>query len=171
CHPRIFRYRGTEIKMADVLQGNYCGECHGKVAFPPPTACERCHVDLPQAPNRAQPLLLGTIQMKRVALTGEDDSTLVALPAGGDSLNTQDVLYSTASLPRATFPHWVHRIRFKCKVCHTEIFEPEAGANEVTMKDIGAGKFCGRCHNDKVAFGAGFSACDRCHISTNAASN
>ena len=60
------------------------------------------------------------------------------------------------------FPHWFHRIRFRCKVCHSELgFKMRAGANEVLMADIVDGKFCGMCHNDKVAWGA--ANCDLCH--------
>src|SRR3989304_10124849 len=46
------------------------------------------------------------------------------------------------------FPHWFHRIRFRCKVCHDELgFKMRAGANDVRMVDIANGKFCGMCHN------------------------
>ena len=35
------------------------------------------------------------------------------------------------------FPHWFHRIRFRCKVCHSELgFKMRAGANDVLMSDI-----------------------------------
>ena len=60
------------------------------------------------------------------------------------------------------FSHWFHRIRFRCKVCHVELgFKMRAGANEVTMADIIDGKFCGRCHNNNIAWGA--DRCDLCH--------
>lgn len=60
------------------------------------------------------------------------------------------------------FPHWFHRIRFRCKVCHHELgFEMRAGANDVRMGDIVEGRFCGQCHNDDVAWGA--DRCDLCH--------
>ena len=60
------------------------------------------------------------------------------------------------------FPHWFHRIRFRCKVCHTELgFQMRAGSNEVTMKEIVEGKFCGMCHNDRIAWGP--ENCHRCH--------
>ena len=60
------------------------------------------------------------------------------------------------------FPHWFHRIRFRCKVCHSELgFEMRAGANDVTMKDISDGKFCGMCHDGNTAWGA--ERCDLCH--------
>lgn len=60
------------------------------------------------------------------------------------------------------FPHWFHRIRFRCKVCHHELgFEMRAGANDVRMSDIIDGKFCGMCHNNNIAWGA--ERCDLCH--------
>jgi c(7)-type cytochrome triheme protein len=60
------------------------------------------------------------------------------------------------------FPHWFHRIRFRCKVCHQELgFQMRAGANQVRMNDIVDGKFCGACHNGQVAWGP--DRCDLCH--------
>ena len=60
------------------------------------------------------------------------------------------------------FSHWFHRIRFRCKVCHDELgFKMRAGANDVRMVDITNGKFCGTCHNGKIAWGA--DRCDLCH--------
>ncbi len=60
------------------------------------------------------------------------------------------------------FPHWFHRIRFRCKVCHAELgFKMRAGGNEVTMAEIIEGKFCGMCHNNNIAWGV--ESCDLCH--------
>jgi c(7)-type cytochrome triheme protein len=60
------------------------------------------------------------------------------------------------------YPHWFHRIRFRCKVCHNELgFEMRAGANDITMADIIDGKFCGMCHNGQVAWSV--ENCDICH--------
>jgi len=66
-------------------------------------------------------------------------------------------------IPPSVFPHWVHRINFKCYVCHDTIFQMKAGVDPVTMDAIRDGKFCGACHNGKVAFPVGFDTCDRCH--------
>jgi len=60
------------------------------------------------------------------------------------------------------FAHWFHRIRFRCKVCHTELgFQMRAGSNDVLMSDIIDGRFCGMCHNDRLAWGP--ANCDLCH--------
>lgn len=154
CHPRIFPYRNTPVTMADVLQGKFCGQCHGKVAFPPATACERCHTRFTSLPpNRAKPELIGNVQLARVA---DDSGNARGIDAG--------------ALPRATFPHWTHRLRFRCKVCHMEIFEPKAGANQVTMRKIGNGEACGRCHNGTIAFAPSVSNCPLCHVASAAPS-
>ena len=60
------------------------------------------------------------------------------------------------------FPHWFHRMRFRCKVCHHELgFEMRAGANDITMTDIIDGRYCGMCHNGEVAWSV--ENCDLCH--------
>lgn len=45
CHPKIFIPSKGEnhMTMADIAQGEWCGRCHGKIAFPL-TDCTRCHV-------------------------------------------------------------------------------------------------------------------------------
>lgn len=44
CHPEIFvaSEGANEFGMLDILEGEYCGRCHGAVAFPL-TECTRCH--------------------------------------------------------------------------------------------------------------------------------
>ena len=66
-------------------------------------------------------------------------------------------------VPPAIFPHWIHRMQYKCSACHEEPFKMKAGENEVTMDLIGAGKSCGICHNGKAAFESNFDTCRRCH--------
>lgn len=68
------------------------------------------------------------------------------------------------STPPAVFPHWFHRIRYKCYACHPSIVEMKAGANAITMDAIGDGKFCGVCHNGKIAWEVSFNTCPRCHV-------
>lgn len=67
-----------------------------------------------------------------------------------------------AGMRPVIFPHWFHRIRFRCRVCHTEVgFEMRAGSNDILMADIIEGRFCGRCHNNKIAWGP--QNCQLCH--------
>lgn len=71
--------------------------------------------------------------------------------------------YSDAAGMRpAIFPHWFHRIRFACKVCHADLgFKFKAGGNEINMVKIIDGQFCGACHNGNVAWSV--ENCDLCH--------
>lgn len=45
CHPKIFKAQkgGNGITMEKIFGGEFCGRCHGTVAFPL-KYCERCHV-------------------------------------------------------------------------------------------------------------------------------
>lgn len=60
------------------------------------------------------------------------------------------------------FPHWFHRIRFRCKVCHQDLgMTMRAGANDLRMAGLAEGRFCGACHNNAVAWG--LEQCNLCH--------
>ncbi len=140
CHLRIFPYRRpVKMSMDDLSDGKFCGECHGPVAFPIETGCERCHPKEEMTAGEAKPDLLGTTRMRRMA---------------GD----------TTDPPRAVFPHWVHRTRYVCAVCHDQLFVPKAGKNVSSMELISSGKSCGVCHDGKRAFAADFDSCNRCHV-------
>ncbi len=71
--------------------------------------------------------------------------------------------YSDAEGMRpVVFPHWFHRIRFSCKVCHADLgFELKAGGNKIDMVSIIEGEFCGACHNGVIAWPP--ENCDVCH--------
>lgn len=60
------------------------------------------------------------------------------------------------------FPHWFHRVRFRCNVCHAELeFKFKAGGNDIDMVKIIDGKYCGACHNGNIAWGV--ENCNLCH--------
>ena len=65
--------------------------------------------------------------------------------------------------PTAVFPHWRHRLFFTCNVCHPAIFPMQGGETAITMDDFQEGKYCGVCHNGKIAWGVSISTCARCH--------
>ena len=67
-----------------------------------------------------------------------------------------------AGMRPVVFPHWFHRIRFRCKVCHGDLgFKFEAGGNGINMLKIIDGEYCGACHNGDVAWS--IENCDLCH--------
>ena len=71
--------------------------------------------------------------------------------------------YSDAAGMRpVVFPHWFHRVRFRCKVCHGDLgFKFEAGGNQINMVKIIDGQFCGACHNGEIAWAV--ENCNLCH--------
>jgi c(7)-type cytochrome triheme protein len=67
-----------------------------------------------------------------------------------------------AGMRPAVFPHWFHRIRFRCKVCHADLgFKFQAGGNQINMVKIIDGEFCGACHNGEIAWSV--ENCNMCH--------
>jgi c(7)-type cytochrome triheme protein len=66
------------------------------------------------------------------------------------------------------FSHWVHRVKYTCRVCHYEL-EFSMKANDTPIEcDKGKmnGRYCSVCHDGKVSFGPSDQDgenCDRCH--------
>ena len=67
-----------------------------------------------------------------------------------------------AGMRPVVFPHWFHRIRFRCKVCHGDLgFAFKAGGNDIDMVKIIDGQYCGACHDGDVAWS--IENCELCH--------
>jgi len=189
CHPAVFSLeRGAEppaITMASIKAGEYCGVCHGTVAFAADEACARCHDGLPsqagwraseepRAPiedartwTEAEQLLPVTQGMPDWAKALADG---VIVPRAGIDPGTprQPVLPINVELVpeaspafKAVFSHASHTAVLSCASCHPGIFEMRAGADPISMPKIYAGEYCGRCHG-KVAFAVA-TGCPRCH--------
>ncbi len=86
---------------------------------------------------------------------------LASAEYGDIILNRKATSMRKAGVKDVMFPHWFHRIRFKCKVCHEDIFILRAGANDIDMRQIMNGEKCGKCHNGIIAWEPLY--CDRCH--------
>ncbi|MEJ8836773.1 c(7)-type cytochrome triheme domain-containing protein [Ramlibacter sp. AN1133] len=92
---------------------------------------------------------------------------LAGLLASGDArAEYGDVVINNysdkAGMRPVVFPHWFHRIRFRCKVCHADLgFKFKAGGNEINMVKVIDGQFCGACHNGEVAWS--IENCNMCH--------
>ena len=143
CHPSIFAMQAgaNPITMEKIYQGEYCGRCHGTVAFAADIGCSRCHqrvaVKAVRPAREATDAVLGDIVMDRHS-----------------SANYQ---------PAVVFRHWQHRMYFRCSACHPGVFEMRVGANEITMDTLLAGESCARCHDGLRAFGVTLETCSDCH--------
>jgi c(7)-type cytochrome triheme protein len=93
-------------------------------------------------------------------------ASLLAVFAEDASAEYGDVVINNysdeAGMRPAIFPHWFHRVRFRCKVCHADLgFKFQAGGNEINMVKIIDGQFCGACHNGEIAWSV--ENCNFCH--------
>jgi c(7)-type cytochrome triheme protein len=78
-----------------------------------------------------------------------------------ETADTNILLESTNStIDYVLFSHKVHSTWIRCDTCHPSLFKDELGANDIKMRDMAQGKFCGHCHG-KVSFS--FADCMRCH--------
>lgn len=106
--------------------------------------------------------------MRRLLICVLAFALFAALPLRYAGAEYGDIHFSrnepgTGDFPPATYPHWIHRMQFRCYVCHESIFKMKKGANHITMEAIDQGKYCGTCHNGKLAFGTSFGQCFHCH--------
>lgn len=79
-----------------------------------------------------------------------------------------DLVYHDRSVSHGmdpvVFSHRTHRLRYTCRVCHLELeFSMKKGESGITREQYLAGRFCGACHNGKIAFPVKF-ACNLCHV-------
>ncbi|MFQ5588449.1 MAG: c(7)-type cytochrome triheme domain-containing protein [Nitrospiria bacterium] len=141
CHTGIFEMEqgANAVTMDRIYAGQYCGVCHGTVAFGIDAYCARCHTGMEANPpeEKGRATKAGEIVFER---TG-----------------------AVRDVPPAVFPHWLHRIRYRCNVCHPDLFALKRGATPVSMAAMREGRSCDICHNGKTAWGIGFETCQRCH--------
>ena len=102
-------------------------------------------------------LLLMTLNPVTVAAPGDIQYERRA----SDSSDSEAEL---SSFPPAVFPHWIHRINYRCDACHDSLFEMKLGGTLVTKDLMREGKVCGACHDGQLAFGSDFQSCERCHV-------
>lgn len=107
----------------------------------------------------------------RVGAAAMAVAAVLALADTGAAQAPGDLVWDTpgagaagAGFDPSFFPHWLHRIRYRCSVCHPALFEMKLGASEITMDKINKGQACGVCHNGQIAFAVDFASCNRCHL-------
>ncbi len=191
CHPAIFplsrRVEPTVVNMANIQAGQYCGSCHGRVAFPVEQECARCHEKIPartgwhpseeprkpieqatswDAASKLLPVTEGAPDWAKALAEG------IIAPRPGVDPKTPDQPAFPITVERippgqppfkAIFPHAAHTAVLGCPNCHPGIFQMAKGATQINMGLIFSGQACGACHG-KVAFP--ITACGRCHPAT-----
>ncbi|MDD2898257.1 MAG: cytochrome c3 family protein [Desulfuromonadaceae bacterium] len=73
-----------------------------------------------------------------------------------------------AGMSPVVFPHWSHRARYTCRVCHEELgISMRLGDTGISRSQYVAGKYCGACHDGVTAFtvqDGPARQCDKCHM-------
>lgn len=188
CHPGIFslsrRAPPTLVTMRKIVAGEYCGACHGKVAFAIEGGCARCHTKVP-ATAQWQPAGEPRKPIERARRWSEAMTLLpvtegapdwskalargVIAPRPGVGPKAEDEAVLDLDVVRApggdeqykvVFPHSAHTAWVACDSCHPDPFQQEAGKTPMSMDRVNDGQLCGQCHG-RVAFST--DACGRCH--------
>lgn len=95
-------------------------------------------------------------------ITQETDYRKVKSPDAYGSIVMERNTKGNKDLRAVIFPHWAHRPKYTCNVCHPDLgFKMKAGETDVKQADLEAGKYCGKCHNGTDSFG--LKECNRCH--------
>ena len=89
----------------------------------------------------------------------------VAISAPGDLVipRKESADMSVELTPASIFPHWLHRVRYRCDACHDALFEMKLGATEISKALMKEKQSCAVCHNGEVAFEVALNTCNRCH--------
>lgn len=83
-----------------------------------------------------------------------------------------DIASTKKDIAAVAFPHWLHRSKYTCRLCHIDIgFAMTAGETGITEADNRNGLYCGTCHDGTIAFrwietsdeGVDEQNCVRCH--------
>jgi c(7)-type cytochrome triheme protein len=131
---------------------------------------------------RAVPFLLRAVPVVLLALTASSGASamdradltavLKTIPPNGPFWEYGNVVMRgrtrKAGVAAVVFPHWSHRARYTCRVCHQELgFSMRRGYSGITRDQYLAGKFCGACHDGTTAFTAKDGPqpqCKKCHM-------
>lgn len=165
---------GSEITEEANRQGRFCGTCHdGTTAFGHSEEhCSKCHTGTAKGDSK-QFKKLGGLPAAPFGnqidwVTAEDRGLLEPI----SSLFEPDfepipfkeefeVQAAWTMVPPADFSHNAHLRWLDCSNCHPDVFTiKQEGTENLLMRHILEGKFCGACHRT-VAFPV--DDCKRCH--------
>ena len=98
--------------------------------------------------------------------------SMLKIPPAAPPAEYGDVLIDRESAEKkdtpVVFSHWVHRVKYTCRVCHNELdFAMKANDTPIVCNNGEMrGEYCATCHNGKVSFGPkdeNGENCRRCH--------
>ena len=177
CHLELefaMELEASEITEEANRNGRFCGACHdGQTAFGhTEEGCPRCHTGTATGDRKMFK------KLRKLPKTGFGNKIdWVEALNQGDLAPAMSILEDDFQpipfneefkmeaawdlIPPADFSHNVHLRWLDCSNCHPDVFKiRQEGTEELLMKNILEGQFCGACHLT-VAFP--LDDCKRCH--------
>ncbi|MBI4684099.1 MAG: NapC/NirT family cytochrome c [Nitrospirae bacterium] len=162
CHEK----RKSEISMSDLTFNAYgqavifSHKSHNAMF-----KCDECHPDIFQMRKGSSKITFADHTKQKLCYSCHNNKKA---PADCKTCHVKvpvpkPITYKVTGISPASFSHEFHTMIFKCNDCHTKIWPMKKGIKKMTMDSMSQGKFCGSCHNSKVAFES--TECERCHTS------
>lgn len=128
-----------------------CGDCHSKLFVPKKGADKITMGDLYEG------RYCGACHNGKAAFA----STECSICHPSMSAPKAPLLYKPKDIGPVQFSHQVHTAKFSCDKCHPKLFDMKKTQGKMTMDAMNDGKYCGACHNGKIAVAV--TECDKCH--------
>ncbi len=161
CHEK----RASEISMPDIKIGS--GDTAANFSHKNHTAmfkCDECHMKLFQMKKGTAKIAFDDHGKDKFCYSCHNNKIATFecnkchAKIGAPST---PITYKTVGMAPVIFSHEFHTAIFNCNQCHTKIWPMKHGVKKMKMDDLYQGKYCGLCHNGKIAFAS--TACDKCH--------
>jgi c(7)-type cytochrome triheme protein len=120
-------------------------------------------------------LVIGLFVVLAVQPTGPREATAKynippALPPEEYGNIMIERLSSRNNVKPISFSHWIHRKKYTCRICHTELeFNMKTNTTEITEAANRQGRYCGACHKGQMIDGIMLfghddkTQCSKCH--------
>ncbi|RME64219.1 MAG: hypothetical protein D6778_08325 [Nitrospirae bacterium] len=124
-------------------------------------ACFKCHSGrkfqetFPHETHRSMGLHCSQCHSMRA-----HNSASISVATCNNCHNFKELLLKTSEMP-VRFNHALHIDMFSCRECHGESLPIGKKGIKITMQMIQQGRYCGKCHNGKLAFSS--NDCGGCH--------
>lgn len=149
----------TFVYSASGFAAKFSHERHAKLG------CRECHMGIFQMKKGLSKITMDSIYQGRYC--GACHNGKKAFSSSECALCHEmknfkgSVFYKVEGIGNVSFGHDFHTQIFTCDQCHPKLFEMSRKQNKMTMDAMYSGKFCGACHNGKMAFAS--TECLKCH--------
>ncbi|MDD2851370.1 MAG: cytochrome c3 family protein [Desulfuromonadaceae bacterium] len=153
CHP----VKEITIKVKETGPTPFSHKFHVEVA-----KCDKCHPALysTSQPNKH----VGMAAMEKGKSCGVCHNAKDAFPVKecAKCHPALELEFEDKTIGNVLFSHTFHTALYPCNDCHTSLYKAARSKVKTTMRQMEAGKSCGKCHDGKTAFTVK-DTCGTCH--------